>query len=299
MGRFFVSVILVIAGFLIGAFLINIPTLHMEQGLPLLPAVLSAEASLMAVSLCGYGLYRTWFPDSRRPRQPDPFMADGRPWLANPAWAKGRVTHSARSIALFLWFFAAHWWAAICFMIADRKDAILEEGGLVLVLAGAVILIGLITVWAAFKKTAHWLSYGRSILIIQTLPGRPGSAFESIIETRFKTKPKKAFLIHLTGFERHWTTADHAGTDDLRRRHSVQDQMPFLEESMRVPPSKMALHDGCVHVPVRFDIPGDVPESGYVDDDVEVIWKIDVRKTGRDDPDYEAEFEIPIFAARI
>ena len=296
MGRIFVTLILIVAGFLIGAFLVNIPNLHLEQGLPLLPAILSAEASLMAVALCGYGLYRTWFPGQRGPRRPDPFTSDGRPWLANPSWAKGRVTHSTRSIALFLWFFAVHWWAAIGFMVAERKDAILEEGGPVLFLAGALILIGVITILAAIKKTAQWLSYGRSTLIIQTLPGRPGSAFESIIETKFKTKPKKAFLIHLTGFERHWTTVDHAGTDDVRRRHSVQDQMPFFEESIRVPPSKMALADGCVHVPFQFDMPGDVPDSGYVDDDVEVIWKIDVRKTGRDDPDYEAEFEIPVFA---
>ncbi len=297
MGRIFVSVILVAAGVLTGAFLINIPGLYLEQGLPLLPAVLSAEASLMAVSLCGYGLYRTWVPDKRKPDRPDPFTADGRPWLANPSWAKGRVTHSPRSIALFLWFFAAHWWAAIGFMVADRKDAILEEGGPVLFLAAALILIGVITVWAALKRTVHWLSYGRSTLIIQTLPGRPGSVFESIVETKFKTKPKKAFLIQLTGFERHWTTADHVGTDDLRRRHSVQDQLPFFEESTRVPPSKMTLNDGCVHVPVEFDIPGDVPQSGYADADVEVIWKISVRKTGRDDPEYESEFEVPIFAA--
>lgn len=67
-----------------------------------------------------------------------------------------------------------------------------------------------------------------------------------------------------------------------------------LEESIAT--AQLNKVDDWITIPVRFEIPSDTPSSGPTEDDTEVIWKIHMRTTGKNDPNFAAEFEIPVYA---
>ena len=55
--RLIACVVLALCLFLFAAVLANIPTWYRTEGLPLFPALLTAQAMVLAVALCTYGLY--------------------------------------------------------------------------------------------------------------------------------------------------------------------------------------------------------------------------------------------------
>lgn len=296
--RLLISGLLGLLILLFAAFLANIPRLHAEEGFPLIPALLSAEAMLFAIGLCAYGLYalllRQPLRRMRLERSPRPGQ-DELPWAHNAQWMQRRVIHTAVGAALFLWFFALNWWAVLMFAVQDRGARLIEEPLPVQLLCAVLVLIGIITLWVAIRKTIQWFTSGRSVLEIETLPGRPGGLFRGTIRIGFKPKGRKPVVADLIGFTRHWNEQTYLPHEEERRVGGVRDATPFLEEEQKIPRERLRVSGSGTAIPVQFEIPRDVPSSGLVDRGIEVIWKIRLRATTPNDADFQAEFKIPIY----
>lgn len=295
--RLIACVVLALCLFLFAAVLANIPTWYRTEGLPLFPALLTTQAMVLAVALCTYGLYAILLKPklarmqlARQRRNPT-----DAPWAHNKQWVRKRVNHSSVGVALFLWYFAANWWGALAFFATERTDAILNAPPPELALGGLLVILGLITIRMAVIKTIDWFRFGRSTLVIETLPGRPGQTFIGHIETGFKSKPRQAIELTLTGFTRHWTESEYIPHEENRRVGDVRTAAPFHETSEKLPPSRLVDRGGDVVIPVRFDIPRDAPSSGHVDGGIEVVWRISARSTGKKGKAFDASFEIPVY----
>lgn len=295
--RLFVCALLLFCIFLFTAFLVNIPSLHMHEGLPLFPALLAGEAMFLGTALCTYGLYTLLLQPvlARRRLAQTRAGTNVQLWAHNSQWVRKRVIHTSIGAVLFLWLFTINWWGAIWFFALDRGDQLMKEPIPVLVLCAVFVLVGLIILRQAIRKMVEWLSYGRSALVIDTLPGRPGQTFMGRIETGLKKRPKQPFTLGLTGFIRQWSDKPDMPGDDVRRVGDVRDDAPFHEAEQMIAPSGLIERDGRIVVPVQFDIPDDAISSGLIESDAEVIWKISVRSTGEKDTPYTAQFEIPVY----
>lgn len=297
MMRIVASILLLLGIFLFVSVLFNIPSWYRDEGLPLFPAFLAGEAMALGTALCAYALYAIWLKPvfGRRKLVRQRQKTNALPWAHNAQWARKRITHSAVGPAIFLWFFALNWWGAIWFVAAEKVSTIAEATVLELALFGALVLIGLITLRFAIRKTIDWLAYGRSVLVIETLPGRPGQTFTGRIETRLTRQFRKPVEISLTGFTRHWSEQTYIPHEEHRRVGDVRSAAPFHESSQKIPADQFIQTAEGTAIPVRFDIPRDAPSSGLADGDIEVVWKIDARAAGKGQPSYASSFEIPVF----
>ncbi|MEM8878885.1 MAG: hypothetical protein AAGD23_13595, partial [Pseudomonadota bacterium] len=149
--RVLLSGVLGLLVLLFAAFLANIPRLHVEEGLPLIPALVSAEAALIAIALCAYGVYALLLKQSigRMRLQGSRPQSDELPWAHNSQWLRRQVTHTSKNAALFLWLFVANWWAILVFAAQDRGDQLMQEPLPILLLCGVLLTIGLISTWVA------------------------------------------------------------------------------------------------------------------------------------------------------
>lgn len=294
----FASALLAMGIVLFSAVLLNIPLWHWNEGLPLIPALFAAEAALFALGLCAYGIYALLFEaaiNRRRVRRLR-LQNASQPWMNNRQWARGSVSHSSLGALLFLWFFAINWWAALGFMALDRGEQLVDASVPILLLIAALTLIGLLTIHTAIAKTIDWIRFGRSTLTIETLPGRPGAPFKGKVRARFKRKPKRPIFVSVTGFTRQWSKKVHTPNEEERLISDVRDIAPFFELEDSIATAQLNKVNDWIAVPVRFDIPSDMPSSGPAEDDTEVIWKIHMRTTGKNDPKFAVEFEIPVYA---
>ena len=297
LARIAIAIVLAFVFLLCVTFLVNIPDLHANEGLPLFPAVLVAEAMLLGAALCAYGVYAILLkPLLGQRRLENSRSKPGRqPWLDNAQWAAKRVTYSSVGKVVFLWFFTFNWWGALVFFAQDRGSRLVNESVPVLILCVVLVLIGVLTVHTVIKKTIEWLRFGRSALVIDTLPGMPGQTFQGRIETGFRKRPQRAISLRLTGFTRHWSERAYIPHEENRRVTDVRESVPFFEDEQKISPLKLVDMKGRITIPVRFDIPSGAPSSGLVDGDMEVIWRINASSTGKEHPPYEGEFDIPVF----
>ncbi len=296
--RLIATILLAMGVVLFVAVLLNIPSWHLNEDLPLVPALFVAEATLFALGLCAYGIYALLFEPTMNRRRIAQLRLQNvtEPWMNDRQWADGSITYSSFGALLFLWFFGINWWAALGFMAFDRGEQLLDGSFPILILITALVLIGLLTVYTALTKTADWIRFGRSTLTIETLPGRPGTTFMGLVRARFKRKPKRPIFVSVTGFTRQWSKSIHTPNEEERRISDVRDITPFFELEESIATAQLNKVDDWITIPVRFEIPSDAPSSGPTEGDAEVIWKIRMRTTGKNDPKFSAEFEIPIFA---
>lgn len=296
--RLIATILLAMGIILFSAVLFNIPSWHLHEGLPLVPALFAAEATLFALGLCAYGIYALLLEPTVNRRRIARLRLQNvaEPWMNNRQWADGSIAHSSFGALLFLWFFAINWWAALGFMALDRGELLKDASVPILILVAALVLIGLLTVRTALTKTIDWIRFGRSTLTIETLPGRPGTTFKGLVRARFKRKPKRPIFVSVSGFTRQWSKSVHTPHEEERRTSDVLDGAPFFELEESIATAHLNKVDDWIAIPIRFEIPSDAPSSGPTENNAEVIWKIHMRTTGKNDPKFAAEFEIPIFA---
>ena len=291
------GIVLVAIAALAAMFLLNLPGWYGSGEIPLIAALLAGETGLAGLILCGYGAYRFLLKDWLDARGAAAALKEypEEPWRANRQWAAGVVTSSSIGPAGFLWFFAMNWWAVLWFAVTDRAEELMQVSWVEKALMTVFPIIGLITLWAAVKHTTRWWRYGSSTLLIETLPGRPGQVFKGTVKTRIPTKPKRSYRVRLTGHERVWSRDRSDASDIAKERGDVRDNEPFAEIEQRIPPSKMLMTDGAISFPVTLQIPEDVPSNDLAAGMREVVWKIVVENTGKSEPTFNAEFEVPVY----
>lgn len=296
--RFLFGIAFLVLAALAAIALSHVPDFYRTGQMPLVPTLVLAEAVVGGLALFLYAAYSLLVRDWWQARRLGDLQARyaSQPWLANADWAKGRVTYTAQGAALFLWFFTVNWWAVVIFMATDRYALIRQQSWLEQIGVLIFPLIGLGVLWAAISKTIDWWRYGRSVLTMTTVPGRPGRRFEATVRTRIPGKPAGAYKAKLVGFEREtveWQETDADGRRSSRR--DTVDRAPFCETEIRIKPADMLLAGGGLSIPIVFNVPDDAPSSGGPSDNPQIIWRVELASTGRDDKSYGAAFDVPIF----
>ncbi|MEO9875616.1 MAG: hypothetical protein ABJM26_17710 [Anderseniella sp.] len=295
MQRIFPSVILVLLIALLAVFLVNLPSLFREQGLPLFPALLAGQACLIGLLICLYGLYVFLIePLSNRNRlRRELARGTATPWLQNSQWASKRMSHTRAGKVLFLWLFVVNWWGALWFFASDRGQQIWEQSLPVMLLCVFLVFIGVVMLWSAIGNSINWAKFGTTNMFIDTLPGRPGQDFRGYIEIGFKPESRVPTTLQLTGFVRHWT--QRIAAEGNRRVKDTHDEAPFHEREIRIKAAEIKATGRCFRVPVNVPIPARTRSSGACDDNSEVIWKLAIQTRSPNGSSFEADFEIPVF----
>lgn len=293
----FPGLMLVLPVVLMAVLLVNLPALYREEGLPLFPALLAAEACLIGLAVCLYGLHVIVLEPRRNRNRLRRERASGgsAPWLGNKQWASKRLTHTRLGKVLFLWLFAVNWWAAIWFVASDRGEQILQQSWPLIALCLVFVLIGVVTLWAAVRNSISWARFGTTTMFIDTLPGQPGQDFKGYIELGFRPETKVHTKLQLSGFVRRWT--QRIATEGARRMNDRHDEAPFFDHERRIKAAEIKETGRCFRVPVNLKIPNDSPSSGPSDDGSEVIWQLQLLSKSPDGNSFSAEFEIPVFDA--
>jgi hypothetical protein len=169
--------------------------------------------------------------------------------------------------------------------------------GLVFPLAG---LAGLLM---AVSMTRTWLRYGRSVLRIDTLPGRLGDTFRGTLEANFTTRPAR-LEAEIACEHQSWVTRRRNGKTSRER---VSERV--WSKTHALDTSRMMLGGGAgvAKLAIAVPLPDDQPPCELDENDEGIVWRLTVREMsdgaggraggdGRDaGPLFSATFEVPVF----
>lgn len=197
----------------------------------------------------------------------------GEPWLWRADWASGRIPCAGRATALAFLTFAVIWNVFCIPMLwaVPSSDA---------PFIWIFLIVGMGLATLAGVATWRWLRFGRSVLELATLPGRPGGRFRGTILLRGSLRPAKGFRATLScvGF----TSGRNA-----------EERILWQEEGI-VPPASTTLGPTGTSVPVDFPIPTDASPSCPPVATSGIRWRVELTA---DLPgvDFASTFEVPIF----
>lgn len=219
------------------------------------------------------------------------------PWLLNRQWRARRVIHSVKFTAWFMWFWCLAWWGIIGFFWSVNKDQIIAALGGPwgdAIPAALPFVVGVIALLVAINVTWQRFRYGDAVLLIDTLPGYLGEHFRGKVQARLASRPKQPVGLSLTcgslRSERRWTSG---------RLETVWITDPLWSDSTTLQPTQ-TLHDrDRVTLPIDFDLPPNLPESGHIVDDPQIVWTLKVTPGSVADRALKSSFQVPVFARRV
>ncbi len=213
-----------------------------------------------------------------RARHPD------EPWRWRPAWASGVIRCSHARTAAFAWG-AAVFWNLLSVPLLWAIPQELADGNRLAAIGLLFPVIGFGLVIVAIRETLRWRRFGRSDLVLDTLPGVIGGRFAGTVQLEVSVGTDGAFEATLSCLR-----IRISGTGKSRRRteHLLWQEEQHLE----------AAHCGMgprgTAVPIAFSIPADShPSSPEPGRDI-VEWRLDVR-AAMPGIDYQARFVVPVF----
>jgi hypothetical protein len=237
----------------------------------------------------------------------------GQPWMLRRDWAARRVVDSDSSIfaMIFMWAWSAVWWGGLLLIGIGNRDQVLAAvtahwGAAVLALifclpavVGLLLAVGFTVVWRR----------GRSVLCIETLPGRLGDRFRGTLEARFSKRPA-ALEAEIACERMTWVTQHEDGeTSDELESEIMWSETHALDTSRLV----LGEGGGSAKVPLDLPLPADQPPSALDAKGEGIVWRLTVWEVrdgaGRDGDDagraggdgrdvgtlFSASFEVPVF----
>lgn len=294
--QIFVAAILCLVIFMLTKTVLQIPDWVQNSGMPIYPSILLTQSAIAGTVISAYGIYILIFsPILAKRRLVNSFNnKNPNPWELNEQWRRGTISHTNFGKLFFLWIFVLNWWGVIAFFAVTSWKELMGEAIMVKLLCLLFVLIGFVMLRAALLTTFHWFRFGKSFLLLETIPGRIGENFMAKIWINCDEKPSRSVELSIIAIERFWETNIDA-TDGYKRRSDVRDSEPIYFKTHKISPTKLSVVDGQLAVPVDFDIPEGALKTGATSAHSEIIWKISTKFTGKKDPKYQAEFEIPIF----
>lgn len=219
------------------------------------------------------------------------------PWLENRQWRARRVVHSTKYTAWFMWFWCALWWGILGFFWTVNRDLIVADlrGTWEQALPTALFFVaGVAGLLFAVGLTWKRWRYGDAVLLIDTLPGWLGEKFRGRVQAGLKGRLSHPVTVRLTcGSMR---GEQRRGSKGNMVTVWVTDEIWSAEHSLK--PTQTTFDRGRVTLPVDFDLPPDLPETGHVLDEPQIVWKLEiVPRAGHDGP-LTSEFHVPVFARR-
>lgn len=240
------------------------------------------------VAMAGWSVVRLLREEDEEPRSPP----EEAPWTVRPNWTTDEIPEDPSDASLK--YFAVLWnviaWPLAGFVLYEAAwQASDPEWGayFVLLFPASGLLLG----WLAVKQVLHRWKFGRSTLVMETMPGRLGRRLRARLQTGVPSEevPEDGFHVRLSCYHRYVrVTRDSDGTTD----RDVKKDLKWRDEKhMRGRP----LADGQgTEVPISFEVPPDLPPSPPYKTEDRILWELDA-SAELSGLDYEGSFEIPVF----
>ncbi len=205
------------------------------------------------------------------------------PWLWNKDWGTGSIKASGGA-GLFLGIFAIFWNAIswTVFLLVPWQQELEENKAALLILLFPGI--GVILLFAWLYTVLRRMKYGRSIFVMDRVPGVVGGKLGGTVEIPRKVFPPEGFEVTLRCIHRY--TSGSGKNRSTHERTLWEDQKTITREG----------RGGGLgtNLPISFTIPYNCTESNpHVSSNCN-LWRLEVKA---DTPgiDYNAKFEVPVF----
>jgi hypothetical protein len=201
-------------------------------------------------------------------------------------WVRQRIRCHSGPTTAAAWIMALLWngfvWPVLLILWGDPDKRIMVKVLTLFCLAGLGLLV-----WAV-RSTLVWFRFGTSVFELASNPGVIGGTIEGVIQTRLRARPKGTIQVRLSCVRRRKTTSSGSGGGT-----SITTE-PVWQGGRRVPPGQLAQGPRGLSIPVRIQIPFDLPSSDTSDPSEQIIWKLGVSGDLRG-VDFDAEFHVPVF----
>lgn len=212
-----------------------------------------------------------------RDRHPD------APWLWRSDWASGRIRGDGRTSAIFFTIFAL-FWNAISWPIVPKMVESWQRGETKVLIAALFPLVGLGLLFVAGRAIHRYRKFGRSTLLLETIPGVIGGYLRGRVQTRTRLMATRAQVT--LRCIREITT----GSGDNR---STREQILF-EEKRDVDESGFHMGMYGSEIPIAFRIPFDCEPSDDENPRDEILWRVGVTAEVPG-VDFGVNFVVPVF----
>jgi len=216
----------------------------------------------------------------------------GQPWLERKDWAARRVTSSEGGPAIFMWIWVAGWWGAMAFIGTVNEDKIrlaMSQSWWNVAMIAVFVCGGLAGLWFAIAFSLSWWRYGRSTLILDTLPAYTGEAFAGTLEARLEPKPARPLEIRLVCEDLFWVETQSDGKRESRLRVRELGGANATADPRRFTPAGQGLR-GRIEVPV----PPGLPSSNLDPSGNGIRWQVRIA-TAEGDVPFSCSFDIPVY----
>jgi hypothetical protein len=206
----------------------------------------------------------------------------GKQWLWRADWAAGRADDLTQRKMRTMWFFALLW--TVLFVpfsyFALKNVATTAQYPLLILLIFPAASLGWI--YGAIRYSARWRKFGQSSFVMAGVPFSIGGQVAGAIQFQKPFPPGATFHLELT-CTRQIKTKDSAGKS-------------FTDEDDIWSDKTTAQLDARGMVPVKFQLPGNVPETDMRDSDNQITWQLEVKAPVKGTA-YKASFDVPVGAA--
>jgi hypothetical protein len=221
-----------------------------------------------------------------------------RPWLVKPQWRVRRIVSSRKYTAWFMWFWCTVWWGIIGLLWHVNGPLIradLQGPWSVAIPTMIPIFAGIIGLIVAASLTWQRLRYGDAVLTFQTLPGYLGGKFTGTVNARSMRRPVEPVGVGLSCGS---LTSERVARSDGSGFTTVWRTTVLWSDQHKIHPAQLLFSRSRVAIPVQFDLPPDLPESGHLLDDPQIVWEVGITAGSVLDKKLECKFQIPVFARR-
>ncbi len=202
---------------------------------------------------------------ARKTRSAESEPRSDRPWLKRMDWRRQRLAPASLFECLLYWGGLALYIALVIpFVLAIRESAPYAEGWVRTVGSltyGVILGIGIFLLYVAIRSTLRYRRFGKSDLILETLPGRIGGDLRVRLVIRGRLSGLRKVRVDLQCKE-FWESTERRSSQNTSKRKGSKIIYADREE---VEVSGVAFDTHEVEVPVAFSIPLDVDPTGPVD----------------------------------
>lgn len=209
------------------------------------------------------------------------------PWMWKEEWVQGRIKGQSGGVTMLCWVMALLWngflWPVLIFLWDDPERRAMVKVIMLFCLVGLGILL-----WA-IRNTIGWFRFGSSVFELTSNPGVIGGTLEGLVHTRLGSRPEAAIQVTLT-CARQVTTQSRSGKSTTTRI----DTEHLWQTGRTIRPDMIVDGPHGLSIPVRIEIPIDLPGTDDSDPKSQIIWTLTV---SADVPgvDFDACFTVPVF----
>ena len=208
-----------------------------------------------------------------------------QPWRSKQEWADGHIYGGTKAEMFVACGFAAFWNLISTPLLFIIPSEVTEKGNYLALIGLLFPLIGVgLVAWAVIAVT-RWRRFGRSVFIMEPMPGVVGGRLQGVITTAVDIKPQDGFQLTLSCIHKE-TRRTNKGSSTSERvlwqdQHVVQRERRYYDRTRS-------------EVPVLFAIPFEAQATDDSGSSDEIIWRLEVAAQVPG-VDYNCRFEVPVF----